>query len=69
MAYLPCHLGDRNPELIRAPFQKPLAYRNLWLLLHRDLRSTARVRLFVDYLAEQIIARRNEFWVGGTIEP
>jgi DNA-binding transcriptional LysR family regulator len=69
MAYLPCHLGDRSPELIRAPFQKPLAYRNLWLLLHRDLRNTARVRLFVDYLAEQIAARRNEFWVAGTIEP
>jgi hypothetical protein len=38
-------------------------------LLHRDLRNTARVRLFVDYLAEQIAARRNEFWVAGTIEP
>ena len=66
MAYLACNLGDRHPNLIRAPFQKPLPYRSLWLLLHRDLRSTARVRLFVDYLAEQVSLRRNEFWVSGT---
>lgn len=67
MAYLACNLGDRHSGLIRAPFQKPLAYRNLWLLLHRDLRNTARVRLFVDFLANRITARRNEFWVAGTV--
>ena len=67
MAYLACNLGDRHPGLIRAPFQKPLPYRSLWLLLHRDLRNTARVRLLVDFLAAQIKSRRNEFWVDGTV--
>lgn len=67
MAYLACNLGDRHPSLIRAPFQKPLPYRSLWLLLHRDLRNTARVRLFVDFLSAQIAKRRNEFWVAGTV--
>ena len=66
MAYLACNLGDRHPDLIRAPFQQPLPYRSIWLLLHRDLRNTARVRLFVDFLAERVRARRNEFWVAGT---
>jgi DNA-binding transcriptional LysR family regulator len=66
MAYLACNLGDRHPDLIRSPFQKPLPYRSIWLLLHRDLRNTARVRLFVDFLAERVTARRNEFWVSGT---
>ncbi|MEM7445738.1 MAG: LysR family transcriptional regulator [Pseudomonadota bacterium] len=66
MAYLACNLGDRHPNLIRAPFQKPIPYRSIWLLLHRDLRNTARVRLFVDFLAERIRSRRNEFWVSGT---
>ncbi len=61
MAYLACALGDRHPGLVRAPFQKPLPYRDLWLLLHRDLRKTARIRLFVDFLAEEIKARRTEF--------
>ena len=68
MAYLACNLGDRHPGLVRAPFQKPLAYRSLWLLLHRDLRNTARVRLFVDFLAARIKSRRNEFWVAGTVQ-
>ncbi len=66
MAYLACNLGDRHPGLIRAPFQKPMPYRNIWLLLHRDLKNTARVRLFVDFLAERVTSRRNEFWVAGT---
>nr|WP_280637728.1 LysR family transcriptional regulator [Shimia sp. R9_3] len=66
MAYLSCSIGDRHPGLIRAPFQTPLPYRNLWLLLHRDLRNTARVRLFVDFLAAKVTARKNEFWVAGT---
>ncbi len=68
MAYLSCNLGDRHPGLIRAPFQKPLAYRSLWLLLHRDLRSTARIRMFVEFLGDRIRERRNEFWVAGTVE-
>lgn len=67
MAYLACNLGDRHPDLIRAPFQKPLAYRSLWLLLHRDLRTTARIRCFIDFLVERVQARRNEFWVSGTV--
>lgn len=66
VAYLACNLGDRHPDLIRAPFQKPLPYRSIWLLLHRDLRNTARVRLLVDFLAERVRSRRNEFWVAGT---
>lgn len=66
MAYLSCSIGDRYPGLMRAPFQTPLPYRNLWLLLHRDLRNTARVRLFVDFLAARVTARKNEFWVAGT---
>lgn len=69
MAYMACNLGDRHPNLIRAPFQKPMPYRNIWLLLHRDLRNTARVRLFVDFLAERVRSRRNEFWVSGTSQP
>ncbi|MGY3569540.1 LysR family transcriptional regulator [Vibrio paucivorans] len=68
MAYLACNLGDRHPNLVRAPFQKPLPYRSIWLLLHRDLRRTARIRCFVDFLAEQVQSRENEFWVAGTVK-
>lgn len=68
LAQLACCLGDRHPELVRAPFQKPVPYRNIWLLLHRDLRNTARVRLFVDFLAARIKSRRDEFYVAGTAD-
>lgn len=64
LTHLACCLGDRHPGLVRAPFQKPVAHRSLWLLLHRDLKKTARVRLFVDFLAERIRLRKSEFWAG-----
>ncbi|MCL9780137.1 LysR family transcriptional regulator [Vibrio sp. S4M6] len=67
MAYLACNIGDRHPDLVRAPFQKPLPYRSIWILLHSDLRRTARIRRFVDFLGEQIQSRENEFWVAGTV--
>ncbi|WP_420546675.1 LysR family transcriptional regulator [Curvivirga sp.] len=57
-----CCLGDRHPQLVRAPYQKVTPHnRSLWLLLHKDMRKTARIRLFVDYLAERISTRRHEF--------
>ncbi|WGI22727.1 LysR family transcriptional regulator [Amylibacter sp. IMCC11727] len=66
MAYLVCAMGDRHPGLVRAPFQTPVPTRSLWLLLHRDLRKNARVRVFVDFIAAEIQSRRDEFWVEGT---
>ena len=39
MAYLACFLGDWHPNLVRAPCQKPIPYRSLWLLIHLDLRQ------------------------------
>lgn len=64
LAQIPCFVGDRHPNLVRAPFQKPKPSRSIWLLLHRDLRKTARVRLFVDFLANEITSRKNEFRTG-----
>lgn len=61
LTYIPCFVGDADQGLVRAPFQTPVPDRKLWLLLHRDLRKTARVRLFVDFLAARITARRSEF--------
>jgi hypothetical protein len=66
MAYLACNMGDRSPNLVRAPFQKPQSAYYIWLLLHRDLRNTARVRLFFDFIAERTQARKNEFLVSGS---
>jgi DNA-binding transcriptional LysR family regulator len=64
LTYLPCFMGDKEPGLVRAPYQKPVLDRSIWLLLHRDLRETARVRLFVDFLAARFTARKDEYLVG-----
>jgi DNA-binding transcriptional LysR family regulator len=61
LAILPCFVGDLQAGVVRAPFQKPEPDRSIWLLLHRDLRRTARIRIFVDFLAERITRRRAEF--------
>jgi len=64
LTQIPCFVGDRQPGLVRAPFQQPiLDFRSVWLLLHRDLRKTARVRLFVDFIAERIKRKKNDFIV------
>ncbi len=64
LTYLPCFIGDRYPGLVRVPDQNPIPDRSLWLLLHSDLRKTARIRMFVDFLAHRIKSRKDEFVAG-----
>lgn len=61
MTMVPCFAGDRFPGLVRAPFQTPVLDRSIWLLLHSDLRKTARIRMFVDFLVDRLRQRRAEF--------
>lgn len=58
LAYLPCFIGDSDPQLIRVPNVDPVLDRSIWLLLHSDLRKTARVRAFVDFMAAAILRER-----------
>jgi len=51
---LPCFMGDADPALIRVPPGNIVSQRDLWLLVHRDLRYTARIRAFLDHLAANI---------------
>lgn len=52
VAVLPCSLGDRDPRLKRlgAPWQNP--EHDIWILTHPDLRSSARVRAFMEHVTE-----------------
>ncbi|MEJ2133055.1 MAG: LysR family transcriptional regulator [Gammaproteobacteria bacterium] len=49
---LPCSLGDREPGLERlaAPWQNP--DHEIWILTHPDLRSSARVRAFMEHVTD-----------------
>jgi len=58
LALIPCFLGDAEPDLVRLPPGHPLPGYDIWLLTHRDLRNSARVRAFLDFLAEAIVPLR-----------
>lgn len=58
---LPCFMGDADPRLMRVPGAGAFPDRSIWLLLHSDLRRTARVRAFVDFAAEAILRDRALF--------
>ncbi|MEW6644235.1 MAG: LysR family transcriptional regulator [Pseudomonadota bacterium] len=57
LALLPCYLGDLEPDIERV--QDPLQEltRELWLVTHKDLRKTARVRAFFDHVGAGLLAR------------
>lgn len=58
IGFLPCFIGDAKPSLIRLAPPNPEYGTSLWLLTHPDLRNAARVRVFLDFLAEEIGKRR-----------
>jgi len=51
-ARLPCWVADREPGLLRLPVALPPSPFGLWILLHADLRASARVRACRDFLIQ-----------------
>ncbi|MGF1473940.1 MAG: LysR family transcriptional regulator [Geminicoccaceae bacterium] len=62
LTYLPCFIGDPDSRLVRVPAVEPVDDRSIWLLIHGDLRATARVRAFVDFMAKRILGHRRLMW-------
>lgn len=54
LAYLPCFMGDSEPSLVRFRPPEPKHDLGLWLVYHRDLRRTKRVRLFREHMQREI---------------
>ena len=59
LAMLPCFMGDSEPEFARVPPGKPGPDWDIWILTHEDLRTTARVRAFMDFMAEAFHRHRD----------
>lgn len=51
-AMLPCGIGDADPTLNRVPGIPLQMDKELWALSHIDLRTTARIRMFRDYIVD-----------------
>jgi DNA-binding transcriptional LysR family regulator len=58
-AFLACFRGDTEPGLRRIHPPVPELDVGLWILTHEDLRATARVRSFMDFIAEQVAPDRD----------
>ena len=54
VATLPCFMGDPESGLARVTAPDPELASALWLLTHQDLRATARVRAFLDFMAQSL---------------
>lgn len=57
LAILPRWLGDRDARLVRVPMPDEPTM-TIWLTVHKDLRSTRRVRAVLDFLRAEIEADR-----------
>ena len=54
MAQMPCVFCDNDPLLYRIPARFVERGWGLWVLSHVDLRTTARVRIFRDFLVTEL---------------
>lgn len=54
VAALPCYLGVRDPELVRVDDGDDRFNWDLWLLAHPDVRRSARVHAFYDFMSSEI---------------
>lgn len=57
VAGLPCFLGDEEPGLIRLEHVGAAFSRDIWLVVHHDLRRSAPVRAVMDFVANAIAGR------------
>lgn len=54
VAGLPCFLGDADPNLVQIGEDVPSFSREIWLLVHRDLRKTPSARAVMDFVVALI---------------
>ncbi len=52
VAVLPCYLAGMSMKRMGRPI--PALSTNLWLLTHMDLNKTARIRLFMEFVADAV---------------
>ena len=58
IGFVPCFIGDKAPGLMRL-LRSPMVFdSSLWLLTHPDLKSSARVRAFVDFMGRELMRHK-----------
>jgi len=59
IGFLPCFIGDQSPLLTRLLATPMVFDSSLWLLTHPDLKNSARVRAFVDFMGRELMKRKS----------
>jgi len=59
--HLPCAIGDTTPELRRVPGWEPVTLFDIWLLTHKDLRDSVRLRVFRDFVHQAMQSKLHLF--------
>ncbi|NVN10469.1 LysR family transcriptional regulator [Nguyenibacter vanlangensis] len=54
VAGLPCFLGDADPTLERLPFDGDAFSREIWLVVHADLKHSASIRTVTDFIVDSV---------------
>lgn len=55
---VPCFIGDRVPNLRRL-LRSPLHFsESLWVLTHPDLKNSARVRAFIEFMGKELMKQK-----------
>ena len=57
LALLPCYLGDADDGLVRVLAPLPDLITELWLITHRSLKDTARIRAFMEVVGDGLKRR------------
>ena len=53
MGYLPCFMANATPDLVRVPGATIVHQSDMWVLTHKDLRLSARMRVLREVIAEE----------------
>lgn len=60
IAALPCLVADQDPNLVRLQENRTWLGREIWVLTHKDLLASPRIRTVFNFLADAIAARKNQ---------
>ena len=61
MIFAPCVMFHDEPDIVLVPGEEPHHFLDLWVLTHKDLQLTARMRILREILAEELALLRPRF--------
>jgi DNA-binding transcriptional LysR family regulator len=59
LVMLAAFVADQNPDLARVPIKDVMPPRDLWLLVHSDLRRAPRIRATLDFIVDLVEQKKS----------